>query len=371
MAALCRWMARAATRTLALPSFGLARLAYSAGAAPRGATTNPKDRNTMKQAKALARAAGLALPLSLAAALAHANCGSAMCLLNTDWSTQGVWTEPGLRADLRYEGVRQDRLRAGTKKVGPEAVSDEIVPLETRDGNWFVGLDYAFDARWGLGVSLPVVRREHRQLLRDELAGDSVQDFSLDGAGDVRVLGRYQALSSVSLDRGAEAAGLTFGLKLPTGRDDVLDPNGERAEPGLQPGTGTTDLLLGAYWHRQLVDSRLSLFARVQWQRALDRKDDYRPGDKLSLDVGLRYPLTDRLALQLQANALATAKSEGERAEPENTGGTLVTLSPGIAFGLTNDTQLYAFYQRPLYQRVNGVQLSTKDAFALGISTRF
>jgi hypothetical protein len=49
----------------------------------------------------------------------------------------------------------------------------------------------------------------------------------------------------------------------------------------------------------------------------------------------------------------------------------LVTLSPGIAFGLTNDTQLYAFYQRPLYQRVNGVQLSTKDAFALGISTRF
>ena len=325
----------------------------------------------MKQAKALTRAVVLAMPLGLAATLAQANCGSAMCLLNTDWSTQGVWTEPGLRVDLRYEGVRQDRLRAGTKKAGPEAVSDEIVPLRTRDGNWFLALDYAFDARWGLGVSLPFVQREHRQLRRDELAGDSVQNFSLDGAGDVRVLGRWQALSSVSLDRGAEAAGFTFGLKLPTGRDDVLDPNGERAEPGLQPGTGTTDLLLGVYWHRQLVESRLSLFTRVQWQRALDRKDDYRPGDKLSLDVGVRYPLTDRFALQLQANALATAKSEGERAEPENTGGSLLTLSPGIAFGLTNDTQLYAFYQRPIYQRVNGVQLSTKDAFALGISTRF
>ena len=325
----------------------------------------------MKQAKALARAAGLALPLGLAATLAQANCGSAMCLLNTDWSTQGVWTEPGLRVDLRYEGVRQDRLRAGTKEVGPEAVSDEIVPLRTRDGNWFVALDYAFDARWGLGVSLPFVQRAHRQLRRDEVAGDSVQDFSLDGAGDVRVLGRYQALSSVSLDRGAEAAGFTFGLKLPTGRDDVTDPNGERAEPGLQPGTGTTDLLLGAYWHRQFVDSRLSLFARAQWQRALDRKDDYRPGDKLSLDVGVRYPLTDRLALQLQANALATAKSQGERAEPENTGGSLITLSPGIAYAITESTQVYAFYQRPLYQRVNGVQLSTKDAFALGVGTRF
>src|SRR4051794_31882904 len=89
------------------------------------------------------RMAILVAALALASSVAHANCGSAMCLLNTDWSTQGVWTEPGLRADLRYEGVRQDRLRAGTKKVGPEAVGDEIVPLRTRDANWFVALDYA------------------------------------------------------------------------------------------------------------------------------------------------------------------------------------------------------------------------------------
>ena len=318
----------------------------------------------------LLRLVSFAPPLLFAAGAAQANCGSAMCLLNTDWSTQGVWTEPGLRMDLRYEAVRQDRLRAGTRKVGPEAVSDELVPLRTRDGNWYVSLDYAFDARWGVGVSLPFVQREHTQLLRGD-AGDVVQKFNLDAAGDARVLGRWQALSTVSADRGGEAAGFTFGLKLPTGRDDVIDPNGERAEPGLQPGTGTTDLLLGAYWHRQFVDSRVSLFARAQWQRALDRKDDYRPGDKLSLDAGLRYALNDRLALHLQANALATAKSEGERAEPENTGGTLVTLSPGIALTITPDTQLYAFYQRPLYQRVNGVQLSTKDALAVGISTRF
>jgi hypothetical protein len=303
--------------------------------------------------------------------LAQANCGSALCLLDTDWSTQGVWTEPGLRADLRYEAVRQNHLRAGTKKVGPGAVSDELVPLQTRDGNWFASLDYAFDARWGLSVSLPFVQRRHTQLLRDAAAGDQVQSFSLDGAGDARVLGRWQALSTVSAESGGEAAGFTFGLKLPTGRDDIVDPNGERAEPGLQPGTGTTDLLLGVYWHRQFIDSRLGLFARAQWQRALDRRDDYRPGDKLSLDVGLRYPLTDRLALQLQANALATAKSEGVRAEPENTGGTLVTLSPGLAFAIGRDTQLYAFYQRPLYQRVNGVQLGTEDALAVGLGTRF
>jgi hypothetical protein len=65
------------------------------------------------------RRMAIAAALALAGSVAQANCGSAMCLLNTDWSTQGVWTEPGLRTDLRYEAVRQDRLRAGTKKVAP------------------------------------------------------------------------------------------------------------------------------------------------------------------------------------------------------------------------------------------------------------
>ena len=41
----------------------------------------------------------------------------------------------------------------------------------------------------------------------------------------------------------------TFGLKLPTGKYDVTNDEGEQAERTLQPGTGTTDLLLGYYWN--------------------------------------------------------------------------------------------------------------------------
>lgn len=304
--------------------------------------------------------------------LAQANCGSAICLLNTDWATQGVWTQPGLRADLRYEAVRQDHLRQGTRSVGAEAVDEEVVPQRTRDRNWLASFDYALDERWGIGLSVPLVQRQHRQLTRAETAGeaDHEDSFDLNGLGDVRVTGRWQAWSQVDAHHGAGAAGLSFGLKLPTGKDAIDGPDGERAEPGLQPGTGTTDLLLGAWYHRQLVDGA-STFARVQLQHALNRSDGYQPGDKLGADIGLRYPVADTLALQLQLNALYTRRSRGERAEPEHTGGTLVTLSPGASWTVGGATQLYAYYQRPVYQHVNGVQLATKDAFVLGLSQRF
>jgi hypothetical protein len=52
----------------------------------------------------LARLAAL-IVLAAAAATASAGCGAAFCSINTDWSTQGAWTERGARLDLRYEFI--------------------------------------------------------------------------------------------------------------------------------------------------------------------------------------------------------------------------------------------------------------------------
>ena len=70
--------------------------------------------------KSMTRTALLATTTRLVAAVAiaasssvvNASCGSAFCLVNTNWGAQGVWTEPGWRADLRYEYINQDQPRA-------------------------------------------------------------------------------------------------------------------------------------------------------------------------------------------------------------------------------------------------------------------
>lgn len=62
---------------------------------------------------------------------ARASCGATFCSVNTQWETQGVWTEPGLRFTLRYEYTDQNQLRSGADEVEPGGVlgtHDEIAP---------------------------------------------------------------------------------------------------------------------------------------------------------------------------------------------------------------------------------------------------
>ena len=45
-------------------------------------------------------------------------------------------------------------------------------------------------------------------------------------------------------------------------------------------------------------------------------------------------------------------------------------MSPGLAYALSREMQVYGFVQSPLYERVNGVQLTADWAVAIGVSTR-
>lgn len=321
---------------------------------------------------ALSRCVAMLATAALCSPGALANCGSAVCLVNANWDTQGVWTQPGLRVDLRVEAIRQDTLRSGTRKVGASAIDEgEAVPLKTREKGWIATFDYAFDPRWGVAVSVPYIRRKHEQWVTPEAPDEPfVQPLRVAELGDIRVVGRYQFFNDASVEHGAMAAGVNAGVKLPTGKDDAAYEDGTRAEPGLQAGTGTTDAIVGAYW-RQTFGPQLSWFGQIHFQRALNSNDDFKPGNKTRIDLGIRYAVSDAVSLLLQANALYAARDKGARAEPVNTGARKVALSPGVSAFVAKTTQVYAFYQRPVYQHVNGVQLSTRDAFSVGVSHLF
>ncbi len=70
----------------------------------------------MNKRFAIACSGGVAL--LVAAGTAQASCGAAFCVLNTNWSTQGVAAEPGTaRLDMHFEFVDQKHLQSGTKRV--------------------------------------------------------------------------------------------------------------------------------------------------------------------------------------------------------------------------------------------------------------
>src|SRR6185503_3619284 len=293
------------------------------------------------------------MALALGAATeAAASCGSAFCMVNTNWNTQGVWTEPGARFDLRFEYINQDQPRAGSRKVGIGEISQHHDEVRTINRNWLATVDYAFNEAWGVSATLPLVDRFHTHI-HNHMGAQLPETWNFTELGDARVLGRRQWRAESAEAQRLDFFGVNFGLKLPTGQDDVRNGEGELAERSLQPGTGTTDALLGGYF-RRVLGSGSSWFADALVQLPLNEHDQFKPGRRTSVDLGYRREMSDKLGLMLQLNALHKSRDRGDQAEPEDSGGRFLFLSPGVSYTLTPSWQVYGFLQLPLYQHVNG-----------------
>jgi hypothetical protein len=301
---------------------------------------------------------------------AEATCGASFCMVNTNWNLQGFAPEAGLRADIRYEYIKQDQPMSGSDRVGFGQIPRHHDEIKSTSRNWLAGLDYTFNPAWGVSATIPVVDRSHSHI-HNHQNEKLLETWSFTEMGDVRVLGRRQWMTEQQGANALNYYGVNFGLKLPTGERDIKNAAGDRAERTLQPGTGTTDIILGGYYSRALPLSGSSWFVQGLWQSALKSREDYKPGDRVTMDAGYRYELGDAFGIMLQFNALKRWRDSGQQAEPDNTGGTFFFISPGISYALTKTAQIYGFVQVPIYQYVNGVQLTADWSAVVGISAKF
>jgi hypothetical protein len=297
------------------------------------------------------------LPLS---AFACASCG---CTLNGDWESQGFAARPGFRIDLRYDYLNQSQLRTGSGTVNRGAVTfpaEREIEQGTINRYTTLGLDYSPSADWGVNVQLPYVDRPHTTVSGGDV---DISSSHTQGIGDMRLIGRYQGFSE------QRNYGVQFGLKLPTGGYRTNFNGGPQAgqplDRGLQAGSGTTDLLLGAYFVNGLTDE-LDFYTQAIIQAPLTSKDAYRPGVSLNANLGVRYVASETVTPELQINARTVRRDRGANADIENSGGTLVYLSPGATVSISQNIKVFGFVQVPIYQRVNGYQLSPRYTASVG-----
>jgi hypothetical protein len=326
----------------------------------------------------------VALAIATFASTAHASCGSAYCSIDTHWDTQGLASDEGLRVNLRYSYAKADKLRAGSSKIAPEAPSGSDAEIENRRTlNQLLDIDaeYTINARWNIALGVPVVMRDHTHTFDSSVSGPFTQQAKFSSLGDVRVVGKYK------LDLGSmtSGGGIRFGLKLPTGAinktmspPDPADPTVAYAlERSAQPGTGSTDAILGAYYFRNLPGTDWGWFVNAQAQSALSTRDHYRPGTQLVFDLGTHYAISPSLSALLQLNAQHRARDTGNNANVAS-GGYSWNLSPGLSYALTPQTQVYGFVQVALKQYANtdpadaaSGQLTAPWSVAVGVTHRF
>ncbi|MDD5300915.1 MAG: hypothetical protein PHD65_10520 [Gallionella sp.] len=325
-------------------------------------------------------AAGFGLLGLLGCATAQASCGSTACSINTNWDEHGM-SHPGWMADLRYSYSRANKLRSGSNKITANptdptlTAGSEVENLRTINKIITADLDYTHDDHWGVMLHLPFVSRDHNHSLADPVT-PGYESFSASALGDIKVVGRYRW----TLDETSRSGmGVKFGLKLNTGKKDfVIAQTGVRpAEVTLQPGNGSTDLIVGAFWQQATPGSDWNWFAQGTMQNSISSGATFRPGNQVNLDGGARYALGHNLSGLLQLNAQWNGTDSGSAAALSpvtggaSSGGKTYSLSPGLSYAFTPDTQLYGLVQLPLHQYVNGEQLTASSSVTVGISHRF
>ena len=315
------------------------------------------------------RAAILAAALSpvIAASPAQA-CASCGCTLTADWLSQGLAAQPGTTFSLRYDYVPQTTLRSGTNKVDRGAFElpiDREIERYTFNHSATFTLDHQFANDWGVDLQLPVLTRPHKTIAEDTVE----PSFSnTKGIGDLRVVGRWQGLSTPGTVTGLEA-----GVVLPTGQFHQAfksgPEEGEEVDRGLQPGTGTVQAVLGVY-HLGAISPELGYLLQATSQIPLTSRDGFRPGSFVQASAALNYTHWRNVTPQLQLSFRKTWRDSGPDSDRPNSGGEQVNVAPGLSAKLGSRVVGFSFVELPLYTRVNGFQLVPRAKFSAGLLFR-
>jgi hypothetical protein len=263
-------------------------------------------------------------------------------------------TGTGGMAWLEYDFMNQDKNWHGTSSALGADNSDKDI----KTSFYTAGVQYMFDRTWGVEAQVPYWDR-HFTTTDDS---SNAVAFNHSALGDIRVQGIYSGFSPDM------STGITFGFKLPTG--DYTYSNFDR---DTSIGSGSTDLLLGAY-HMEKLAGQFNWFVNALYDQPFLTRDQYRPGAEIDAAIGTYYngwtigsvkiaPLTEVLnSYRLNDRGLA--------ANPENSGYERILLAPGVEVS-AGGWRVYGDVEVPVYQHFKGDQLVANELFKINISHSF
>lgn len=223
------------------------------------------------------------------------------------------------------------------------------------------GMQYMFNRSWGIQAELPY---DHRYFETTDPETGDIVSFEHSALGDLRLRGIYTGFSPDM------STGITFGAKLPTG-----DWKNSSFDRDTEIGTGSTDVLLGAYHMDSLTkDDSVKWFIQDLVDFPVIFQQGYRPGIENDAAAGVYYDRLSAGGVKITPVAQIVGSLRGPdsgwAANPTNSGYERALLSPGLEFDYEK-VMVYGDVEFPVYQRVNGDQLVASALFKLNISYKF
>ena len=264
----------------------------------------------------------------------------------------------GGMAWIQYDYMDQNQDWSGYQPASADDNGDK--EIETHFVTY--GLQYMFNQKWGVQAEIPYDFR----YFKGTDGNGNVTSYSWNQLGDVRVEGIYSGFF------GDQSAGVTFGLKLPTGIYNV-DPF--LVDRDTQLGTGSTDALLGGFFRHNLGQNQLwDCFAQGELDAPILTQAGYRPGFEFDSAVGLDYAgiSVGRAAIRPIAQLIFSERTHdnGSQADVSDTGYQRLMISPAIEVHL-HPVMIYADIEVPVMQHFTGFQLAASVLYKLSVSYSF
>ncbi|MBN1213056.1 MAG: transporter [candidate division Zixibacteria bacterium] len=255
-----------------------------------------------------------------------------------------------LEVGFHYEYLRSYGLYDGSEEIDDPADTKTIWKRAT------LAVSYGLLERLSVSAIMPYTWKEKTKNLID---GTSSKNSSA-GFGDLTVLFRYSLLPRSYVTFRELTLGL--GVKLPTGSTGKRN-YGVLLSEELQPGTGTWDFNASAAFYQgyETVDFIVSgTYLLTTTYENTEREYKYKFGNQFSYLVTANFHPHQRLDLTASLTGIVRGKDKVDGEPVCATGRRQLWFSPGVQFAIIpNYLRLQFFYELPLYQRFNGVQLGS------------
>ncbi len=307
--------------------------------------------------KSLTRRAAALLTLALLAPGSVLACACGCGIFDVGTSSMYA-SHAGGMVLVEYDFIDQSLNWSGTSSARAANNPDKAI----RSSFYTAGGQFQFNRSFGVTVEVPYWNRYFQTT--DGTTGN-LRSSTHGAVGDIRLKGTYTGFSADM------STGVSLGVKLANG-----DTSFAYFDADTQIGSGSTDLLLGAYHLGRLSpDNRWTYFLQGQWDLPIFHRDNYRPGVEGVIAAGVYFegwtlPSGLKFSPVGQLRAVYRRADGGVDALTADTGYARVMVSPGIEVA-RDKVRIYADVALPLYTNARGNQLFANELWKVNVSYHF
>jgi hypothetical protein len=248
----------------------------------------------------------------------------------------------GFRAALDWE--RFDKEEGDPAEESESQVENRLTAL----------VAYGFNDRLSLAARVPLSWRHLVTTAPDE----EPESVRTSGFSDPELYGQLRLWASPFTSTVGRRTSITLvgGVKLPWGANDVQE-DGVRVDEHAQPGTGSTDVF-GSLVLLYQIDRRSALFVSSGYRDTGGNDFGYRYGSTFTVNLAYEHKLGTRLDGVVELNYRHAAKDrvDEDGTLDDDTGGSLLYLTPRLLMSLGHGLVLRAGVQIPTAKSLNGYQ---------------